>query len=127
MKMARTKKYEKLRTAIKIASVSFLVPVIVSYITTRLTIYIQQPNIEVLGVLPLHLDKRTILKGDNSEIVLHNHRFGLILKMKNDSATETTTNLAIIVGCVPIGPLDADMGLPEKDRIQNGMRLDETF
>ena len=78
-------------------------------------------------MLPLHLDKRTILKGDNSEIVLHNHRLGLILKMKTDSATETTTNLAILVGCVPIGPLDADMGLPEKDRIQNGMRLDETF
>lgn len=109
--------------------------VAVPVIVTLLTIYAQQyvgrrwerPDIEVVGVLPLHLDARTTLKDEGREVVFHDHKLGFVFKVKNDSAKETTMNLAIIEGCVHVGAFEADAGLRQQEQIRSGTTLDEAL
>lgn len=109
--------------------------VAISVIVTLATIYAQQyigrrwerPDIEVVGVLPLHLDARTTFKDEGRDIFFHDHKLGLVFKIKNDSAKETTMNLAIIEGCVHVAAFAADTGLLEQEKIPKGATIDEAF
>lgn len=110
---------------------AIVVPVVVTLLTIYAERYVgrrwERPDIEVLGVLPLHLHARNTLKDGDRNVTFHDHRLGLVFKVKNDSGTETMMNLAIIEGCVRMGPFDADSGLPEQDQIQAGTVLNEAF
>jgi hypothetical protein len=83
---------------IKASAVSVAVPIIVTLATIYAQQYIarrwERPDIEVVGALPLHLDVRTIFKDEGREVVFHNHKLGIVFKIKNESPKETTMNLA---------------------------------
>lgn len=64
----------------------------------------KDPSLSIVGALPLHLWESK--KGPNS-VKFFQHRFGLIVKLRNDAASSPRVNVAVIDGCVQFDVLQA--------------------
>ncbi len=104
---------------------SFIIPalvaVLVAYVTTDITFDRQneyeQPKLKVLGVMPIHLYDETELV----DTTFRFHKLALILKIENLSPTPAIVHTAIFQGCAEIDPFVADMHMPEKERLGDGI------
>lgn len=100
------------------------VPIVLSLITTLITYQCQRiherPDIEILGAMPVHLYGS--LQGPD-KIKFPIHKLAFIFKVENSSPTSAILQMAMIEGCTPLSPMEAEMSLPSKDRLPSGTNI----
>jgi len=84
-----------------------------------------KPDILVEGTLPLHLWEKNIIEPDSRPFFFH--RLGLIVKLLNNSDTPARVDLAVLQGCIRLGPIAAESMLPEDQRLPDGLHIDKYF
>lgn len=75
----------------------------------------QSPDVEVVGVMPIHLSTRR--PKDDRNFRGYNHKLVFIIKLKNSSSTEANSDFSLIRGCIGVSPMEIDGHLSRKQRL----------
>jgi hypothetical protein len=112
---------KKFLSSLKPSVNTLLLGVIAALITNFLIRLWEKPDINIVGVLPVHL----VESSPPDSVKFRRHRLALIFKIENSSKTPDMAHMAMFDGCAPIDPRVAEVNLPPEERIL--VRKDGSF